>query len=156
MVCLVAGVLIAVVLNITKDKIEETEEAEVNMALAEIFPSAEFVEENGYYRVLENENFIGYAAVTEGIGPGGKIKLAIGVNLDGMIEGVHIISHSEAGVYSMVAEENFLIQFKGKSLEEVKLRKEGGKIDAVTGATMSSKAVVTIVHDELQKLPKML
>ncbi|RLG57231.1 MAG: electron transporter RnfG [Hadesarchaea archaeon] len=153
LICLITGGMLAVTYNLTRERIAEAEQAEINQALSEIFPSAEFVEENDYYMALENGELIGYAMIVEGRGFGGKIKAAIGIRLDGTIQRVRVISHSETpGLGSKVAGDEFLAQFEGKTLEELKLKKEGGEIDAVTGATISSRAVVDIVREELQKM----
>lgn len=157
LICLVAGTFLAMAYSFTEGKIAEAERAEVNQALSEIFPSADFVEENGYYKALENENLVGYAAIVEGKGYGGVIKMAIGIRLDETVERVRIISHSETpGLGSRVAEDEFLTQFDGKSLEGLKLRNEGGEIDAITGATISSEAVVDIVREQFQELISVL
>ena len=153
LICLVAGVLLAITYDLTKEKISEVEQAEVNQALSAIFPSAEFMEENGYYKALENGELIGHAVIVEGTGYSGKIKIAFGICLDDTIQRVRVITHSEnPGLGSKMAGDEFLMQFEGKTLQELKLRKEGGEIDAVTGATISSEAVVDIVREELQRI----
>ncbi len=153
LICLIVGGVLGVTYNLTREKIAEAEQAKIDQALSEIFPSAEFVEENDYYMALENGELTGYAVIVEGRGFGGKLKVAIGIRLDGTIQRVRVISHSETpGLGSEVAEDEFLAQFEGKTLEELKLKKEGGEIDAVTGATISSRAVVDIVREELQKM----
>ncbi len=157
LICLVAGASLSITHHFTEDKIREAEKAETERALSEIFPSAEFIGENGYYKAMKNGEFIGYAAIVEGKGYGGTIKMAIGICLDETIKRVRVISQSETpGLGSRVAEDEFLIQFEGKNLEELKLRGEGGEIDAITGATISSDAVVDIVREEFQKLVEVL
>lgn len=157
LICLVAGTFLSITYDRTAEKIVEAEQAKINYALSEIFPSANFVEENGYYKALENEELVGYAAIVEGKGYGGTIKIAIGVCLDGTIKHVRIISQDETpGLGSRITEDEFLNQFDNKSLDELKLSKEGGKIDAITGATISSEAVVNIVRGEFQELIKVL
>lgn len=153
LICLVAGTFLAITHSLVEDKIAEADQAKINQALSEIFPSADFLEENGYYKALENENLVGYAAIVKGRGYGGIIKVAIGIRLDETVKRVRVISHSETpGLGSRVAENEFLSQFDGRSLEELKLKSEGGEIDAITGATISSEAVVGIVREEFQKL----
>ncbi len=157
LICLVAGTLLSITYDHTAEKIAEAEQAKINHALSEIFPSADFVEEDGYYKALENEELVGYAAIVEGKGYGGTIKIAVGIRLDETIKHVRIISQNETpGLGSRITEDEFLNQFDNKSLDELKLSREGGKIDAITGATISSEAVVNIVRGEFQELVKVL
>jgi len=157
-ICMVFSAILVVVHDLTKGKIAEVEREKVNRALSEVFPSAEFEKIDDYYKVFENGVLVGYALLGEGQGYGGvyggePIKLVVGVNLDKTVKSVKIISHSETpGIGSKIEEENFLSQFSGKTLEDLKLRSDGGKIDAITGATISSKAVVDIVRGEVQKI----
>ncbi len=153
--CLVWGVLLGITHVLTKDKIVEAERAEINKVLSEIFPSASFVEENGYYRCIENGKLVGYAAIVEGAGYGGKMKVAVGIYVDNTIRGVRVVSHSETpGLGSRVAEDEFLKQFEGKTLERVWLKSDGGDIDAITGATISSRAVVEAVRKGMEELAR--
>lgn len=81
-------------------------------------------------------------------GFGGKIELIIGILMDGTITGYKIIEQSETpGLGTKVTEPKFSNQFVGKNAytNNFDLKKDGGEIDAVTGATISSKAVVKAV-----------
>jgi electron transport complex protein RnfG len=142
-----------------KGKIAQVEQAEIERALSEIFPAATFEENEGYYEAWENETLVGYAAIAEGPGYGATlggcdIKLVFGIEPDNRtIVGVRIIVHSETpGLGAKITEDEFLVQFEGKNLGELALRREGGEIDAITGATISSKSVVKIVREKLEEL----
>ncbi len=50
-----------------------------------------------------------------------------------------------------IVEDSFLSQFKGLSMDEVALSRDGGKVDAITGATISSSAVVEGVKEAILK-----
>ena len=156
-ICLVWGGLLAAVYDFTKEGIERAENAEINAILSEIFPgeNIQFVEnvENDYYTCLENGVLVGYATIAEGKGYGGKMKVIVGINLDNSVAGVRVLSHSETvGVGSRITEDEFLSQFTGKTLENLQLKQNGGEIDAITGATISSTAVTSAVHDGAQTL----
>jgi electron transport complex protein RnfG len=67
---------------------------------------------------------------------------------NGTISGVNIIRQSETpGLGTRIAEPEFTNQFSGKRIEDVRLRQDGGVIDAITGATISSRAITDIVHE---------
>ncbi|HEX7320559.1 MAG TPA: FMN-binding protein [bacterium] len=79
-------------------------------------------------------------------GYAGKIPVTAGIDLAGIITGITIAGQGEIlketrGLGSRILEPWFAEQFKGKSEYQVKLKKDGGDIDAITGATVSSRAV---------------
>lgn len=162
LICIASAASLGALHSLTEEKIEESERRQVNQALSKIFPSSELEEvENNVYKALENGGVVGYAGIARGRGyggfTGGFIKLAVGVNLDGKIREVRIIKQSETpGLGSRITENWFLNQFEGISVENtvesVRLVRDNGKIEAITGATISSSAVVDIVRKEVKKL----
>lgn len=91
-------------------------------------------------------------------GYNGPIKMAIGINKDGRISGVTILSHRETpglGADIDPSRSDWLQQFRGQSLKqpdrsEWKLTHQGGKFDAISGATVSSAAALDAVRSALQ------
>lgn len=76
-------------------------------------------------------------------GYSGKIELMVGLDPYGVIKKIEVLSHSETpGLGSKITDQAFLSQFIGKTLEseEFKVKKDGGTIDAISGATISSRA----------------
>jgi electron transport complex protein RnfG len=156
-VCLVASILLGATYGLTWERIAEAQRARLAAAFAQIFPHAELRPVNGYYEVFENGEVTGYAATAQGRGFAGRIELALGIGVDGTIKGVRIITHAETpGLGARITEEEFLRQFEGKHLEEVKLTRERGSIDAITGATISAEAVTTAVHNKAKELMELL
>lgn len=83
-------------------------------------------------------------------GYGGYMELVVGFFLDGTIYDYRIISHNETlGLGSKITEPEFCEQFQWFNPERqtFKVTKDGGDIDAITSATISSRAVV----DSIQK-----
>ncbi len=92
---------------------------------------------------------IGYVFTTSGTGYGGVIEVMTAIGLDGKITGVKILSHNETpGLGANADKPEWTAQFKGLS-GELKVKKDdpNGQIDAVTSATISSRAVVRAVND---------
>jgi electron transport complex protein RnfG len=90
------------------------------------------------------------AVALEGMGQGfaGDVGVMIGVNLeDAGVTGIGVTTMSETpGVGTRVREEAFAAQFAGMPGDATfKVKKDGGEIDAITGATVSSRAVVDAV-----------
>jgi electron transport complex protein RnfG len=94
-------------------------------------------------------NTVAYEA--SGKGFGGEFGMMVGVNLtDDKLIGIGITTHSETpGIGSRAqTDPKFSKQFKGLLLtEEMKVKGDGGKIDAISGATVTSKGVASAVSD---------
>jgi len=157
-VCVAVVTLIAVINVATHDIIFENAEKERQASIFEIFPngtSAELFEGklneidhkniaiHYVYMIKNNADLLGYCVSLSSMGFGGEIELLIGVTADKSLVGVKILSMSETpGLGSKVSDTTFLSQFDGKT-EAVAL---GADVDAVTGATVSSKAVILAVN----------
>ena len=90
-------------------------------------------------------------------GFGGRIELIIGMLMDGTITGYQVIDQKETpGLGTKITEKSFSDQFIGLNsyVDELKLKKDGGEIDAVTGATISSKAVIDAVEKAVETYKK--
>ena len=99
---------------------------------------------------------VGLAYDAAGMGHEGPIDVMVGVDTAGKITGISIMTQSETpGLGSRVTEPSFTKQFKGLTLSNsLNLSAKGGKIDAVSGATVSSKGVVKAVRKALEMFPK--
>ncbi|GAI98087.1 unnamed protein product, partial [marine sediment metagenome] len=73
------------------------------------------------------------------------------------IKGITIISQSETpGLGSRIAESSFASKFARLNIGDVALKEDGGQIDAITGATISSGAVVDAVRTTAMEKVKSL
>ena len=103
------------------------------------FPAADLVA-----KVYKGEN--GYAVQTTPGGFDNTITMMVGVDNQGKVLGISIIKHTEtAGLGAVAAAgtpagENFRGQFVGAS-GSVSVTKDGGTMDAITGATITSRAI---------------
>jgi len=87
-------------------------------------------------------------------GYSGEIKMLVGVNIDGSLAGVRIVSHKETpGLGDVVEAEksDWIFGFTEKSLNDPaeknwKVKRDGGVFDQFTGATITPRAVVQAVH----------
>lgn len=105
--------------------------------------------------VYKAENGSGYVALVSPSGYGGEISMAVGVSANGKISGVNVISNSEtAGLGAKCTDEEWLGQYSGKS-EAVTVVKSGAKdnqINAISSATITSKAVTSGVNSALNTI----
>ena len=91
----------------------------------------------------------GYVVQVAPSGFGGAMDIMVGVNNDGTCSGVSIISHAEtSGLGANAEQESFRSQFVGKS--NVAVSKDGGDIAALTGATITSRAVCDGVNAAIE------
>ncbi len=108
------------------------------------------------YEVLVNGESAGYAIKVVASGSQGSIEMMVGVDGEGAVTGVSIVKNAEtAGIGSKVMENEALAsgvhvldQFIGKSAADGTLT-VGSNVDAISGATVSSKGVTTGVNAAL-------
>jgi electron transport complex protein RnfG len=161
-ICLAATLVLAVTYEVTKPKIEEQLKNEERSALKSIMPSADSFNEKAmdgieYFEALKGKTVVGYCVRAVGSGYSGYIRMIAGVDLDGTIEGVAVLEHSETpGLGAKIneikpgeSEPWFLKQFKGKNAGAIAVKKD---IDAITGATISSKAVTDAIRKTAEEL----
>lgn len=143
----VTALLLGAVNAVTADRIAEINAEKTAAAMSSVMPSASDFEESIsaddytiYTASDAGGSLVGYVVSVVPVGFGGEIDMVVGFGLDANITGVYIISMSEtAGVGDMAMSEPwFLEQFTGKS-GELAL---GGGIDSISGATVTSKAVL--------------
>ena len=96
----------------------------------------------------------GFILPAEGKGYGGSIKILVAVKTNGRIIDFKILSHNETpGLGDRAALPPFRDQFKNKTAENLELVKnhDTNFIDAMTGATITSRAVTGAVRESLEK-----
>jgi electron transport complex protein RnfG len=183
LITVIAGFALALTYTLTKDRIAESERQEVLKSIRFVMPTDErgnsiFTNAPDQMQVSydikdsqtgtdkriiffpgldDSGNLIGLAVQTSSkIGYGGDLGVMIGIDLDGTILEVYILSMLETpGLGTKVNEKPFKSQFCGKSLSKntiilKKDNKEKGDIDAVTGATISSRAITTAINEALK------
>lgn len=96
------------------------------------------------YPAFSNDNFAGAAVVgSSEKGFSGLIKIMVGFNPDGIIKNIVVLDHKETpGLGTKMKDEKFIQQYRDKipSQFNLKVTKDGGEIDALTGATISTRA----------------
>lgn len=150
----ITALLLSCVNALTAPTIAANTEAEKKSAIAAIFSDADEIapsditaeDIDSIYIASENGSPIGYAASVSPNGFGGAVELMVGISTDGSVAGIKLVSHSETpGLGSRVSEDSFLGQFSGLS-GKISL---GSDVDAITGSTISSKAVTSGVNSAL-------
>ena len=163
LICTLVAALLSFVYSATNDQYEQNMLNAKREAIASLFdreiitteelPTDDFEVEE-LYRVSEGGVLIGFCANVKSAGFGGNIDMMVAVDPSGAMLGVKIVSMSETpGLGSRVGEEEHLEQYRG----DFWYGYDGGltlgeDIDAISGATISSKAVNEGVNRALDAL----
>ena len=93
----------------------------------------------------------GVVITTVSSGYGGKIKVMTGINANGEVSGVNILSMEETpGLGAKGKEDGFLRQYKGYDSPNLAVSKDGGEINALSGATITSRAITRAVNEAIE------
>ena len=139
----IAALALALTNHYTVYQIEMQKELAIKASLNKVMVADSFSEEELYYDAYDKEeNFIGRVLKVEAQGYSSIIIALVGINLENKITGIDVVSQQETpGLGANIEKENFLKQFIGKGEDELQIKRDGGEIDAVTGATISSRAI---------------
>lgn len=168
-ISIIAGGLLAMVNNWADPLIAANQKAATEAAIFRVQPdgnSYEKINNAGFevYRVKnKNNDEIGFAMVYSGNGFQGKIRLIAGLTNDlEKITYMEILDQVETpGLGTKVTETPFTDQFKqlqtSPNITYVKSVEpdDPNEIQAITGATISSKAVVAIINDGIEQMKKL-
>lgn len=171
-ITLISGLLLGFVYELTKEPIQLQQEKAVTQACQTVFAEAASFQEISYTassELIEKENengvklgvvfeakdgsgeTIGYViSTTSTRGYGGNIVLYTGVSKEGTVKGVSILEISETAGLGMQASQVLVPQVKDKTVDAFTYTKNGSRadseIDAISGATITTKAFVNAVN----------
>lgn len=172
-ITLIAGLALGFVYEITKDPIAQAQDAAKKEAWQAVFPEAslddfeqidvdqkaadEAVKAMGVNATIDEVCKVGedgyVITTTDKEGYGGDIQITVGITADGTVNGVSILSISEtAGLGMRATDPSFYEQYQGKQAEKFYVSKDGGDgepIDALSGATITSRAMTGAVNAAL-------
>ena len=134
--------------SVTRDTIEYQKELKVQRMLNEIFPDmTSYTSEGDIYIISADGTEIGFAFLAVGKGYGGDIDILVGLEDETTLKGIAVIAHAETpGLGDKILAPDFTDRFVGVGIADVAVPDEGGKIDAITGSTISTKAVIDAVR----------
>ena len=171
-ITLIAGLLLGVVYEVTKEPIALQEAKRKNEACKEVFQDAVNFEalelavaENGEktaatvndvsQALAEDGTVLGYVLdITTHEGYNGDIQFTIGIRMDGTVNGISLLSIAETPGLGMKAGEVLKPQFAEKNVSVFSYTKTGAvtsdQIDAISGATITTNALVNGVNTGLE------
>ena len=170
--CIVSAIALAKIYDLTKGPIAYQKRLEVLRAIRTVLPPYDNepdrdmvklpmgIDRKGkeiqgvFYRGRKGDRLIGVAfKVTSPEGYGGNIEVMVGLLPKGMIYGIEVLSHLETpGLGAKIREAKFKDRFKNLNLSNTTwaVKKDAGDIDGITGATISSRAVIKAVKEGLE------
>jgi electron transport complex protein RnfG len=163
--CVVASLSLALVNELTEGRIEKEQKIERLSSISKVLPEfnndplidKKAIANTTFYIGKYNGRITGIACEGTGQGYSGSIRVMVGISPEGEVSGIEILEHLETpGLGSRIENEEFRAQFKGKSLADSKLvngnlavKNDLGDIDALSGATISSRGVTRAVNQAL-------
>lgn len=165
-ITLIASAGVGVVNMITEEPIAAAKKAATEQALGQVLPAFEATETTELevdalpikvYTAKQGDQVVGYAveSMTKS-GFSGVVKLMVGFLPDGTVNNVNVLQQAETpGLGTKMCDEGnpLISSIQGQKLEEKKLvdgklavTKDGGDVDALTAATISSRAYVDAVN----------
>ncbi len=178
-----AGIL-GLIYGLTQQPIEETKQSNKETAIQNVLPAFERLEECkvpiesaveddvfkkaaqadslSIYKAYQGNDMIALAVETfSDNGFGGRVKLMVGFKSDGSIIEIAVLDHNETpGLGDKMEPEksSFSVQFKDKNPKDfqLKVKKDGGDVDAITAATISSRAYCDAVSKAYNAIKPMI
>ncbi|MFH1640989.1 MAG: RnfABCDGE type electron transport complex subunit G, partial [Candidatus Omnitrophota bacterium] len=159
LICVVASGFLAGVNYLTKDRIIAQAKEEEDISLKEVMPQAEYFEpiksqkEIIYYKAKDsNGNLLGVAFKASGKGYSSVIDTMVGMEKDGTITAIKVLSQNETpGLGANVEQKPFTAQFKYKKIQNLDVQ-----VQAITGATISSKTVIDSVQKKAEEIKELI
>lgn len=159
--CILSSAILSFVYNKTMPEIERQEREKIMAAQKELLPQAETFESAddsgnfmlGFIEKAGRREAVGKIVSFETRGYAGLIKLMAGVNSEEKITGVKVLQQSETpGLGDRISKNHFLGQFSGRGYDELAFGAQGSGIQAITGATVSSRAVLYAVKQAMGRV----
>ena len=159
-ICVVVSAALAGTNLLTRDRIAQLEAENAEASRKIVLPQAdtfESQEDGAYYTGLAGGELAGYVFETGASGYGGTVSVMTGIDVEGNITGVVILSHDETpGLGANATKSSFLDQYLQPAPEGglfvVKYQTPSdGQIEAMTGATVTSTAVTNAVNQAIEQ-----
>lgn len=157
-IAMVAGIALAAVYSVTKDPIAKAARQKKENAIQQVLPGfsgdikeVSMMPDDGkdpitLYMAYSNDEFFGAAVETyTDLAFSGRFSIMVGFDAEGAITGTEVLQMSETpGLGDKIdkSKSDFPLQYKGKNPANfnLKVKKDGGDVDAITAATISSRA----------------
>ena len=151
MVCLISAGLLAGVYELTKADIALAEKNKQENALKGVLPEFDTIKTDSIngapvFKAFKNEVYVGAATITSDLGFSDQIVVMVGIDNAKNIVNYEVLSQKETPGLGTKCVDWFKEQINGKSIStDFKVTKDGGDVDAITAATITSRAFLDAV-----------
>ncbi|MGP1621010.1 MAG: RnfABCDGE type electron transport complex subunit G [Candidatus Cryptobacteroides sp.] len=171
--CFACSAILAGVYAVTAEPIAKTNENILKTSIGKVLPDggeisdAKHCEVGGlpseYYTCLIDGTPAAYAIKSTVVGFGGPVAIMVGITVDGTIYNTSVLSHTETpGLGAKcTSDEKFIKQWQnlkpsinGGEGKVLKVKKDGGDIDAITASTITSRAYSLAVNNAVEAFLK--
>ncbi len=160
MACFISGCVIGVVYFVTAPVAAQKAEIMKQDSMKELVKDADSFKpvpgKENWFEAQAGGKTIAYVVPGESKGYGGRIKMLVAVNKDGKVIDYSILEHNETpGLGDNASKPAFRSQFRDKTSEQLVVVKDKAKVDniqAMTGATISSRAVTKAVKGAVDEV----
>ena len=161
--CVVATALLAYVNSVTKPKIDEQKVNDAKKDRCSLIPGATFEEQSfkageeshTYYVAKDTTTgqIKGYTFTAAKNGYSSNVKTMAAIDPDFKLIAIKVIEQAETpGLGANSTQSLFTDQFKGLAADQLLVDKDGGPIKALIGATITSRAVVNSLQEQITLL----
>mgnify|MGYP000876421018 CR=1 FL=1 len=162
-ICSVSSALLAAVYSKTKEPIAAALETRTAKAAANVMPAdasapeKRVVGDTAFFIAKKGDTLAGVAVEGRSKnGYGGDIALMVGIGADGTLVNYEVVQASETpGLGTKMTSDAFRVPLRGKPVKSAwRVKKDGGDVDAITAATISSRAALECIRDAIAKYEK--
>lgn len=156
----IASGVLAYINGLTAPMIEENQRRTKEEARKEVMPDATSFENIGTYNeegifAAKNDagEIVGFTFLASLYGYSSHVKSMVGINKDMKVNKIKVISQTETpGLGANCNKLEFQEQFAFKTIEQMKVDKDGGSIESLTGATITTRTIANSIKDGLEYL----
>ena len=151
-ICIIAALALSISNLATAQKIADNEQEKLNEAMQQVLKADGYEKiqiksddsDTSFYKASSNGETVGYTALCTKTGYGGKIKVMVGIDKNGTVRKIAIVSADDEtpGLGQNVKTDEFLNRFNDIT--------DANSVDAWTGATISSTAVKDAVNQAIE------
>lgn len=162
LIAVISAFALGFVYTITKEPIAKGKIEKKNRAIKAVLPEFEKKEEKKFDETIihiardKDGKYVGAAVETKALGFNDDVKLMVGFDSEDNVYKISVVDQKETpGLGTKMDESKFKDQFNGKDLSKFvpKVKKDGGSVEAITAATISSRAfskAVKLAYDNLK------
>ena len=151
-ICIIAAAALSVSNLVTADKIAQNEQDKLQTAMQQVLQADDYEQvalenvddDTSFYVASQGATTVGYTALCTKTGYGGKVKVMVGIDTQGVVKKIAIVSADDEtpGLGQNIKTDEFLSRFNDIT--------DANSVDAWTGATISSTAVKDAVTQALE------